>query len=95
MIETIYEELKRLGAVKTYDEFSCKWLGMERSYMRTMRAKRREPSAKAIARCAARLKNDSKRLLEIDRSGYRNAAARLETLADRCIDEMLRKNGVN
>ncbi len=93
MIETIYEELKRLGAVRNCDQFSSDWLGMEKSYLRVLRAKGREPSAKAIARCASRLKRDSQHLISIDKRGYKSAAQRLDQLADRCIAEMLQTHG--
>lgn len=94
MIETIYEELRTLGVVRNCDEFSRDWLGMEKSYMRVMRAKRRLPSAKAMARCISKLKNDSRKLIAIDRPGYGKAAARLDTLAQKCLDEMLRAHKV-
>jgi hypothetical protein len=93
MIETVYEELKRLGAVSSCDQFSSEWLGMEKSYMRVLRAKGREPSAKAVARCASRLKQDSRRLISMDKNGYRTAARRLDQLAEHCIAEMLQAHG--
>ncbi len=92
MIETIYEELRKLGAVRNRDDFSRNWLGMEKSYMRVMRAKHREPSAKAVATCAARLKTDSQRLKGLESQGYQKAADRLEKMADACIAEMLHKH---
>ena len=93
MIETIYQELKRLGAVRNCDQFSREWLGMEKSYLRVLRAKGREPSAKAIARCASRLKRDSQHLTRVDKKGYQSAAGRLDQLAERCIAEMLQAHG--
>ena len=39
MIETIYEELRGIGVVRSSDDFSSSWLGKERSYMRCLRAK--------------------------------------------------------
>lgn len=94
MIELIYEELKRLGAVKTYDQFSCEWLGMEKSYMRTVRSKHRMPSAKALARCAVRLKSQGDKLNALDKSGYRSAAAMLRKLSEECIEDILKRHGV-
>ena len=55
MIEEIFEQLKDLGAVSSTDDFSTKWLGRERSYMRCLRAKQRDPSAQVLATCAVRL----------------------------------------
>ncbi len=89
MIENVYEELRRLGAVRSVDQFSREWLGMERSYMRVMKAKGRKPSAKVIATCAARLKSHGKHLMSIDRQGYHTAASALNTLAERCISDMI------
>ena len=94
MIDLIYQELKQLGAVRTYDQFSIEWLGMEKSYMRTMRSKHRQPSAKALARCVARLQQQGNRLIELDRLGYRSAAAKLNKLADDCLSDMLRMHEV-
>lgn len=91
MIEIVYEELRRLGAVRSVDQFSCEWLGMERSYMRVMKAKGRKPSAKVVATCAARLRSHGKHLMSIDRRGYHLAASALNTLADRCINDMIAK----
>jgi hypothetical protein len=90
MIDLIYNELKQLGAVRTYDQFSIEWLGMEKSYMRTVRAKQRQPSAKAIARCVARLQQQGNKLIELDRLGYRNAGTRLNKLAEACLSDLLR-----
>ncbi len=49
MIEEIFEQLKDLGAVSSTDDFSTQWLGRERSYMRCLRAKQRDPSAQVLA----------------------------------------------
>ena len=89
MIDRIYIELKRLGAVRNIDEFSSQWLGMERSYMRVMKAKGRQPSAKVIATCAARLRSHGKHLMSMDRRGYDVVASALNYLADRCIEDMI------
>ena len=94
MIDLIYKELKQLGAVSTYDQFSIEWLGMEKSYMRTMRSKHRQPSAKAVARCVARLQQQGSKLIALDRQGYRIAAAKLNQLANDCLSDMLRMHGV-
>ena len=47
MIESIFEELKGIGAVTSGTDFSEEWLGMEGSYFRGLRARQRDPSAKA------------------------------------------------
>lgn len=89
MIENVYEELKQLGAVRSVDQFSREWLGMERSYMRVMKAKGRKPSAKVIATCAARLRSHGKHLMSVDKRGYHLAASALNLLADKCISDMI------
>ncbi len=91
MIEDVYKELKSLGAVKSTNEFSQYWLGMEKSYLRTMKAKHRKPSARALGNVAARLKKDGEKLGEntnpkISRVGYR-----FVTMANECIDEILNR----
>ena len=89
MIENVYEELKQLGAVRSVDQFSREWLGMERSYMRVMKAKGRKPSAKVIATCAARLRSHGKHLMSTDKRGYHLVASALNLLADKCISNMI------
>lgn len=91
MIEEIYEELKKLGVVRNCDQFSCEWLGMERSYLRVARAKRRQPSARAIATCVARLKSHGRHLMRVDGHRYRLAANVLNKMADLCIDDMVKR----
>ena len=91
MIEAIYRELKKLGAVRNRDQFSSEWLGMERSYMRVLRSKQRQPSAKAMARCAARLRRESMHISRIDMRGFGMAAAKLGMLADSCMDDIMER----
>lgn len=95
VIEEIYGELKKLGVVRNCDQFSCEWLGMERSYLRVARAKRRQPSAKAIATCVARLKSHGRHLMRVDGQRYQSAAMALNRMADLCIDEMVRRYEVH
>ena len=86
MIEKIFEELKCLGEVRSADDFSMHWLGRERSYMRCLRAKRRDPSAQALATCAVRL------LRSADSFDAGLAAGRREkmrTLANTCLEALL------
>ena len=90
MIIDIYDELKRLGVVEYTTEFSRDWLGMGESYMRCLRANNRQPSARAIARCAISLRNASEKLRLDPKSKVRAAGARLEKLAEHCMDEILR-----
>jgi hypothetical protein len=89
MIEAIYEELKAIGAVKSSNDFSRQWLGMEQSYLRCLRSKSRQPSAKALANCASRLKRTVAVLAANDRNTAGILCQRLSRLADGCVDTIL------
>ncbi len=89
MIEMIYEELKAIGAVRSSNDFSRQWLGMEKSCLRCLRAKSRQPSAKALANCASRLKRTVEVLISCDKKQAEVLGQRLATLADGCVDELL------
>ena len=90
MIEYVYAELKKLGAVKTSDEFSCLWLGMEKSYLRTMKAKHRRPSARVLANVAAKLKGNGEVLEKNTDPKVALAGHYMVRMGDRCIEEILR-----
>jgi hypothetical protein len=89
MIETIYEELKKIGVVNSSNQFSREWLGMEKSYMRCLRAKQRQPSARAMSKCAARLKHHGTALAAHQRSKTAQIGKKLNHLADCCINEII------
>ena len=89
MIEVIYNELRQNGVVGSSNEFSKEWLGMEKSYLRCLRAKQRQPSTKAIAACAARLKHLSNTLSSSNKPKLSAAGATFDKLADKCIEEIL------
>ena len=89
MIEKIFDELCELGAVRSSDEFSIKWLGQERSYLRCLRSKRREPSLKALATCAVRLLKTADGLGRSQPSYAVEKSMRLRNLANRCLDQIL------
>jgi hypothetical protein len=95
LIETVYEELKKLGAVRSKDQFSSEWLGMEKSYMRVMKAKGRQPSARVVATCAARLRSHGKHLMADERHGFQFVASSLDGLAERCIRDMIERYEVS
>lgn len=90
MIEYVYMELKKLGAVKSSDEFSRVWLGMEKSYLRTMKAKHRRPSARVLANVAAKLKGNGSALEKSTDPKVASAGHYLVQMGDRCIEEMLK-----
>ena len=90
MIEKIFEELKQAGAIRSGTDFSQNWLGMEGSYWRGLRAKHREPSLKAIVRCAMKLRAAADDLSAIENPQIVRLQARLRGLADGCVGQILR-----
>ena len=86
MIENIFDELKSLGEVRSADEFSMKWLGRERSYMRCLRSKRREPSAQVLATCAVRLLRSADSF-EVGLTATRRE--KMRSLANTCLEALL------
>lgn len=93
MIEDIFYELKTLGAVHNTDEFSTNWLGREKSYLRCLRAKRREPSSTALATCAVRLLRTADGFNASLLQPSRLKGTKLRSLADRCLEEILTIGG--
>jgi hypothetical protein len=85
MIETIYEELRKLGAVRSRTDFSEEWLGMEGSYFRG----RRDASSRALATCAARLRRRASALQTSTMPQVRERSEQYLALADSCLDELL------
>ena len=88
MIEEIYDELKKLGAVSSRTRFSRDWLGMEGSYLRG--GHRKQGSARALATCAARLRHRARVLGCSDFAQVRVVASRYQTLADQCVENLLK-----
>ena len=89
LIETVYGELRDIGVVRSSDEFSKSWLGKERSYMRCLRAKHREPSLKALATCAVRLLKTADGLSKSETPVVLAKGTQLRRLANRCLEEIL------
>lgn len=88
-IEIVYEELRKLGSVKAGSDFSENWLGMQEGYYRGLRNKRRDPSAKALATCAVRLKSRA-RMLEISTlPQVQLIAGKYDMLAEHCVEALL------
>lgn len=86
MIEDVFEKLKDLGAVSSTDEFSMRWLGRERSYLRCLRAKQRDPSAQVWATCAVRLLRSADSLEATMPWSRRDS---LRSLANNCLEALL------
>jgi hypothetical protein len=89
MVEAVLEELKRWGVVSGGADFSRTWLGMEESYWRSLKSKRRRPSPQAIATCAARLHRKARLMEKSTLPEARRVADRLALLANRCVEELL------
>lgn len=89
MIETIYEELKKLGAVSSRTDFSEGWLGMEGSYFRGRRGREGGASSKALATCAARLRRHASTLRTSTMPQVRQRGDQYQALAESCVDELL------
>jgi len=88
-IEIVYEELRKLGSVKAGSDFSENWLGMQEGYYRGLRNKRRDPSAKALATCAVRLKRHA-RMLEVSTfPQVQRIANSYDMLAEHCVSALL------
>lgn len=89
MIETVFAELRNSGVVHTGAAFSQDWLGMEESYWRCLRAKRRPPSPKALATCAARLRKKAQLFGLSTLPEAKLMARRMDQLAEQCVEELL------
>lgn len=89
MIDDVFNELKQLGAVHSCTDFSRDWLGMEDSYMRGLRNKHRQPSAKVMARCAVKLRHASTALNQSSTPQVKAVGRKLQQMAESCIDELL------
>ena len=90
MIDFIFEELKQAGAVRSGVDFSKNWLGMEGSYWRGLRAKNRQPSLRAVVRCAKKLKFVADNLNASENPKMVAAQVVLRRLADNCMGQILR-----
>lgn len=89
MIEIVFEELKRQGIVSSGTDFSEDWLGMEGSYFRAVRTRHRTASVRAMATCAARLKRRADVLRRSSMPQVQAQAEHCNSLADRCLSEVL------
>lgn len=90
MIEELFLELKESGLVRSGNEFSREWLGMDESYMRCLRAKGRQPSAKVLARCAKRLKQTGDALSGSALQKVFSNGQKCHVLADLCVNELFK-----
>ena len=85
-IERIYDRLRDIDMVANGTEFSHDWLGMEGSYLRTLKSKKRRPSAGVLARCAVRLQSWSQAYSGNTHTCINDKAIVLNELAESCWD---------
>jgi hypothetical protein len=85
-IDDVYARLRDIELVTNGTEFSREWLGMEGSYLRTLKSKKRTPSAGVLARCAVRLESWSKAYSGSSHSCVNDKAVVLSELAESCWD---------
>ncbi len=89
MLLEIFDSLRAAGMVRSENEFSIEWLGMEESYVRCMKFKDRTPSPRALINCAVKLKNTAD-ALKASRVACVNAQGdKLRALARDCVTHVL------
>ena len=84
----VYDQLRAMGVVSSTDDFSTNWLGMNKSYLRCVRAKGTDPSAKVLAYVVQRLRTSSLALKASAQPKVKAAGRHLAVLAERCADEI-------
>lgn len=89
MIDEIFLVLKDMGECSTASAFSRDYLGMESNYFRGTKWRDREPSARALAHCAAKLRVRAdcfgkSRLVDLTQRG-----SKLRQLSDDCVEVLL------
>ena len=89
LIDLAYDRLKNLELIRTKNDYSMSWLGMEDSYYRTLQSKKRHASAKVYGRLAKRLM-DQAALHRIQ--GEQSKAIEMSCLASACINEIVYGN---
>ena len=89
MLLEIFDSLRSAGMVKSENEFSIDWLGMEESYIRCMKFKERSPSPRALINCAVKLKSTGDALRESKLACVNAQGDRLRSLARDCIVHVL------
>jgi hypothetical protein len=57
IIDSVFEELKRIGQCTSRSQFSREWLGREESYYRSIQSKGLKPSAEAQLNLVSRLRD--------------------------------------
>ena len=88
-MESLFQELREIGAVQSTSEFSIEWLGMQHSYLRCLRARNKRPSTRAWATLAVKLRHASHALAEHEQPKVRKSSKYLANMADRCLQEII------
>lgn len=89
MIEDIFLVLRDLGECRTASAFSRDYLGMESNYFRGTKWRDREPSAKALAHCAAKLRVRADCFGASQMVALTQRGDKLRQLSDDCVEVLL------
>ena len=89
VIDVAYETLKNYHLIKTKNDYSLRWLGMDISYYSTLKSKNRHASAKVYGRLAKKLMDQA----SVHRmSGEEPKAIEMSCLASACINQIIFAN---
>lgn len=89
IIDLTFDKLKSLNMIKTTNDFSENWLGMEISYYRCLTSKQRKASARVYGQLAKKLMDEAatRRIL-----GQNKQAKEIGDLASACINAIIFAN---
>lgn len=82
VINTVYDLLLQIGAVRSESEFSRDWLGRSECYLRTCRFKDAEPSVATLAICASKLQHYGQRMQKTKQ--HMELGKKFVALSERC-----------
>ena len=89
MIDEIFLVLKDMGECSTASAFSRDYLGMESNYFRGTKWRDREPSAKALAHCAAKLRVRADCFGTSQMVALTQRSEKLRQLSEDCVEVLL------
>ena len=90
LIDPIFYELKRRGQCNSQDAFSLNWLGREKSYYRSLKSKKRDPSIESQLILAERLRKLGTLLETSEHPIVATAGRRYRALAASLVEAVLR-----
>lgn len=73
ILQETYDALERLGMTSSQYDFSERWIGRDRSYLSSTKAREREPSAEAMLTLATRLTREAMKMRQAYRHGEAEA----------------------